>query len=116
MKNLFVRVATVGLSLSILAALVAHASMTSGCSKTEPVKKDEPQVVPSAAVAAPVTPPPADPAPPAKPAADPPVVPAKTAPKANPAPAKPGGYMPATKSGGVFHPPQQSNAAPQVQK
>lgn len=122
MKKLVLRVATVGLSLSVLTALVVHASMTSGCAKTEPVKKEEPAVGSAAAsttaaatvAVEPSSPPAASPTV-AKPAPNAPA--AKTKPAAGGGNAEPSGYMPATKSGGVFHPRQQANPPPpQVQK
>jgi hypothetical protein len=130
MKNIAVRVATVLFALSVVATLVVHASVTSGCTKTEPVRKDEPQNAPTASASAP-TPPATETATAsatttaiasATPSASSSAVPAP--PKAKPAAGNvspsnvgdigtSGGYMPASKSGGVFRP--KSDPAPQQQ-
>ncbi len=111
MRRLFMRVLALGFAITVLFGLVAHATLTSGCSKPEPVAREpdpasNAQAAPTLASApAPASTPTTVVTPAATASADTPVVKAVTTPEAKPQ------TKPATKPGGKSAPPSQ-NANP----
>jgi len=107
MRRVVLRTLALLFAVSVLTGLVVHASLTSGCSKPDPVGK-EPQALPANApasetVAAALSAPPPSPS-------DSSAKTAPSAPNGGSKPSNAGGdsnaprYMPATKAGGVFRP------------